>query len=79
MKLEQGKNLEEDKNFSKHILKPEDDLKIMAHETVNFRRNNYSVQIATDLKLYIWSYKVIHILFITKLHNNTIDSMYKIQ
>ena len=53
MKLEQGKNLEEDKNFSKHIFKPEDDLKIMAHETVNFRRNNYSVQIATDLKLYI--------------------------
>ena len=45
MKLDQGKNLEEDKNFSEHIVKPEDDLKIMAHEIVNFRRKNYGVQI----------------------------------
>ena len=32
------KNPEQDKNFSEH-------LKIMAHEIVNFRRKNYSVQI----------------------------------
>ena len=44
----------------------------MAHETVNFRRKNYCVQI-------LCYFKIIHLLLITKLHNNTIDLMYKIQ
>ena len=40
----------------------------MAHETVNFRRNNYGIQILSDLRS-----EVMHLLLITKLHNNTID------
>ena len=43
-----NKNLEQDKNFCEHIVKIESILKhfkIMAHETVNFRRKNYSLQI----------------------------------
>ena len=40
-----NKNLEQDKNFSQHIVKNRELLKIMAHETVNFRRKNYGVQI----------------------------------
>ena len=44
----------------------------MAHETVNSRRKNYGFK---SLAIY----KVIHLLLITKLHNNTIALMYKIQ
>ena len=43
-----NKNLEQDKNFCEHIVKIESILKhfkIMAHETVNFRRKNYGLQI----------------------------------
>ena len=39
-----NKNLEQDNFFSEHIVKIEN-LKIMAHETVNFRRKNYGIQI----------------------------------
>ena len=43
-----NKNLEQDKNFCEHIVIIESILKhfkIMAHETVNFRRKNYGLQI----------------------------------
>ena len=45
----------------------------MVYETVNFRRKNYGVQKSLAIS------KVIHLLLITKLHNNTIDLMNKIQ
>ena len=45
----------------------------MAYETVNFRRKNYGVRKSLAIS------KVMHLLLITKLHNNTIDLMYKIQ
>ena len=44
----------------------------MAHETVNFRRK---ISVFKSLAVS----KVIHILIITKLHNTTIDLLYKIQ
>ena len=39
-----NKNLEQDKNFCEHIVKKKR-FKIMAHETVNFRRKYYGLQI----------------------------------
>ena len=42
----------------------------MAHKTVNFR-----ITVFKSLAIS----KVVHLLLITKLHNNTIDLMYKIQ
>ena len=41
--------------------------KIMAHKTVKFTRKKLA------------DFKVIHVLLITKLRNNTIDLFYKIQ
>ena len=40
-----NKNPEQDKNFCKHICQNRKHLKFMAHETVNFRRKNYGLQI----------------------------------
>ena len=45
-----NKNLEQDKIFSEHILKIESILietETVSHETINFRRKNYSVQISS--------------------------------
>ena len=67
-----NKNLEQDKNFSKHIAKIESILKLRRIETVNFRRENDGVFKSLAIS------KVIHLLLITILHNNTIDFMYKI-
>ena len=47
--------------------------KIMAHETVNFRRKNYGIQILSCF------FKVIHLLLISKLHNNTINLLHEIK
>ena len=43
----------------------------MAHETVNFRRKNYGLQILSCFESYTF--------LLTKVHNNSIDVLYKIQ
>ena len=61
-------NVEQNKSFCECVVK----IKIMAHETFNFRKKNYRVQsLAVS--------KVIHFLWITKLHNTTNGLFYKIQ
>ena len=67
-----NKKLERDKNFSEHILKIENILKLchMRQLTLEGR-----ITVFTSIAIS----KVIHLLLITKLHNNTIDLMYKIQ
>ena len=66
-----NKNLEQDKNISEHIVKIENILKLgcMRHLTLKGR--------ITVFKSLAVS-KVIHLLLITKLHNDTIDLLYKI-
>ena len=67
-----NKNLEQDKNFSGHIIKIESILKLW-----RMRQLNLEGRITVFKPLAIS--KVIDLLFITKLQNNTIDLMYKIQ
>ena len=67
-----NKNLEQDKNFSEHILKIESILKLW-----RMRQLTLEGRITVFKSLAIS--KVIHLLLITKLHNNTIDLMNKIQ
>ena len=67
-----NKNLEQDKNFSDHIIKVENILKLW-----RMRQLTLEGRITVFKSLAIS--KVIHLLMITKLHNNTIDIMYKIQ
>ena len=67
-----NKNLEQDKNFSDHIIKIENILKVW-----RMRQLTLEGRITVFKSLAIS--KVIHLLMITKLHNNTIDIMYKIQ
>ena len=67
-----NKNLEQDKKFSEHILKIESILKLW-----RMRQLTLEGRITVFKSLAIS--KVVHLLLITKLHNNTIDLMYKIQ
>ena len=67
-----NKNLEQDKKFSEHILKIESILKLW-----RIRQLTLEGRITVFKSLAIS--KVVHLLLITKLHNNTIDLMYKIQ
>ena len=67
-----NKNLEQDKKFSEHILKIESILKLW-----RMRQLTLEGRITVFKSLAIS--KVIHLLLITKLHNNTIDLMNKIQ
>ena len=67
-----NKNLEQDKNFCEHIVKIENFLKLwhMRHLTLDGRITVFK---------FLAIFKVIHLLLITKLHNNTIDLLHKIQ
>ena len=67
-----NKNIEQDKNFSEHILKIESILKLW-----RMRQLTLEGRITVFKSLAIS--KIVHPLFISKLHNNTIDLMYKIQ
>ena len=67
-----NKNLEQDKNFSEHILKIEIILKLW-----RIRQLTLEGRITVFKSLAIS--KVVHLLLITRLHNNTIHLMYKIQ
>ena len=67
-----NKNLEQNKNFSEHIVKIENILKLWRMRQLTLEGR------ITVLKSLVVS-KVIHLLLITKLHNNTIDLLYKIQ
>ena len=67
-----NKNLKQDKFFSKHIVKIGSILKLWRMRQLNFRRR---ITVFKSLAIS----EVMHILLITKLHNNTIDLMYKIQ
>ena len=67
-----NKNLEQDKKFSDYILKIESILKLW-----RMRQLTLEGRITVFKSLAIS--KVVHLLLITKLHNNTIDLMYKIQ
>ena len=66
------KNLKKDKKFSDHIVKIENILKLW-----RMRQLTLEGRITVFKSLAIS--KVIHLLLITKLHNNTIDLRYKIQ
>ena len=67
-----NKNLEQDKNFSDHIVKIENNLKLwrMRQLTLEGRIKVFKSLVVS---------KLIHFLLITKLYNNTIDLFYKIQ
>ena len=67
-----NKNLEQDKNFSDHIIKIENILKVW-----RMRQLTLEGRITVFKSLAIS--KNINILLTTKLHNNTIDIMYKIR
>ena len=66
-----NKNLEEGKNFSKHFVKIENILKL-------WRRRQLTLEGRNMMFKSLAVYKVIHLLLITKLHNNTIDLLYEI-
>ena len=66
------KNLEQDKNISEHIIKIENILKLWCMRPLTLEG-----RILVFKSLVIS--KAIHFLLITKLHNNTIDLMYKTQ
>ena len=66
-----NKNLEQDKKFSDYILKIESILKLW-----RMRQLTLEGRITVFKSLAIS--KVVHLLLITKLHNNTIDLIYKI-
>ena len=67
-----NKNLEQDKNFSEHILKIESILKLWLIRQLTLEGR---ITLVKSLAIY----KVVHLLLITKLHNNTIDLMSKIK
>ena len=67
-----NKNLEQDKNFSEHILKIESILKLWLIRQLTLEGR---ITLVKSLAIY----KVVHLLLITKLHNNTIDPMSKIK
>ena len=67
-----NKNLEQDKNFSEHILKIESILKLWLIRQLTLEGG---ITLVKSLAIY----KVVHLLLITKLHNNTIDLMSKIK
>ena len=67
-----NENLEQDKKCSEHILKIESILKLW-----RMRQLTLEGRITVFKSLAIS--KVVHLLLITKLHNNTIDLVYKIQ
>ena len=66
------KNIEQDKNFCEHIVKIENILKLW-----RMRQLTLEGRITVFKSLAVS--KVIHLLLIAKLHNNTIDLLYKIQ
>ena len=66
-----NKNLEQYKNFSEHILKIESILKLWRMRQLTLERG---VKAFKSLAIS----KIVHLLLITKLHNNTIDLIYKI-
>ena len=67
-----NKNLQQDKNFWEHIVKIENILKLW-----RMRQLTLEGRITVFKSLAVS--KVIHLLLITKLHNNTIDLLHKIQ
>ena len=67
-----NKNLEQDKNFCKHIVKIENILKLW-----RMRQLTLAGRITIFKSLAVS--KVKHLLIITKLHSNTIDLLHKIQ
>ena len=71
------KNFEQDKNFCEHIVKLcqiilKNILKLWRMRQLTLRKND-------GLQILIAVSKVIHLLLITKLHNNTNDRLHKIQ
>ena len=66
-----NKNLEQNKNFCKHFIKIENILKLC-----RMRQLTLKVRITVFKSLAVS--KVTYLLLITKLHNNTIDLLYKI-
>ena len=66
VRLSYNKNLEQDKNFYEQIVKIENILKIWC-----MRQSTLEGRIKVFKSLAVS--KVIHLLLITKLHNNTID------
>ena len=67
-----NKNLEQDKNFCDHIVKIENIIKLW-----RMRQLTLEGRITVFKSLAV--FKVMHLLLITKLHNNTIDLLYKIK
>ena len=65
-------NLEQDKNFCEHIVKIENILKL-------WRMRQLTLEGRIKVFKFLAVSKVIHLLLITKLHNNTIDLLHKIQ
>ena len=70
--LSYNKNLEQDKKFFEHILKIESILKLWCMRLLTLEGR---ITVFKSLAIS----KVIHLLLITKIRNNTIDFMYKIQ
>ena len=71
------KNFEQDKNFCEHIVKLcqiilKNILKLWRMRQLTLRKND-------GLQILIAVSKVIHLLLITKLHNNTMDLLHKMQ
>ena len=69
-----NKNFEQDRTFCEHIIKKENILKNMVHEAQEEELEG-RIRVFKSLPFF----KLIHILLTTKLHNNTIDLLYKIQ
>ena len=61
-----NKNCEEDNNFSKHIVKIENILKL-------WRMKQLTLEGTIMVFKFLAISEVMHLLLITKLHNNTID------
>ena len=67
-----NKNLEQDKSFSERIVKIESILKLWCIRQLTLEGR---ITVFTSLAIF----KFIHLLLITKLHDNIIDLMYKIK
>ena len=67
-----NKNLEQDKVFCEHITKIENILKLWCMRQLTL---GWTITVFKSLAVS----KVMHLLLITKLHDNTIDLLYKIQ
>ena len=67
--LSYNKNLELDKNFYEHIIKIENILKLWCMRPLTFKER---IMVFKPLAVS----KDIHLLLITKLHNNTIDLLH---